>query len=503
MDPGKTISYIVIIFIRFHSQISLKYTFILNLRTTFRSGTPPPPSSIKDMYDRFFWFGFDPDVEDPSPEGLDKTVFGGTKGKFDGLSYLDRSDGALPRTTPRRRRRPRNMELEDEYDYFDENEETRGVDDNRISRNMEQGENLLLPRSRDQRYQSESRSEREPRDDGFFDEEDEPRRSSRSQPSIRGDWVADKVSGWFDADKSGEPEGVRAKRRDRRRDQNPFSTGITGFLDEVFQVDRREMDDNAEAYNRQLGRSPPKRENRGQSTQRRSRAGSGRARKYERKESDYDVDENNFSKAESDSHDVVVDVDAQIDEVKTKHPPRKTRTWEERSIAYERVPPAGVPAWGPAGDLGIDARIKATLDALEEIRAAKRKVDFKVEKLTDAKEDIIILKSEMELTKKRATMEDPRRIRAQLLRIELKLEDATRFLRSARSEVEQARQDLEYLEDRHWALLSLYDAASAFQEIVETFEELKVKEPAARLEEDTEGRDPDADMYSVGSQSVD
>ena len=456
------------------------------------------------MYDRFFWYGFDPDVEDASPEGMDKTVFGGTKGKFDGLSYLDKSDGALPQTASRRRRRrPRNMETEGEYDYLGENEDSREEDDNRISRNIEQGENLLLPRSRDQRYQPESRSTREPRDDGYFDEEEMPRQSSRSQPSITGDWVADEVAGWFDTDKSGEPEGVRGKRRDRRRDQNPFSKGITEFLDEMFKVDRSEMNDNAEAYNRQLGRGFTRIENRNQSTGQRSRAGSNRASKYEHNESDYDVDEIDFTTSESNSYDVVVDVDAQFDEVQAKPSPRTTRTWEERSIAYERVPPAGVTAWGPAGDLGIDARIKATLDALEEIRDAKRKVDFKVEKETDAKEDIIILKSEIELTKQRATMEDPRRIRAQLLRIELKLEDATRFLRCARSEVQKARQDLEYLEDRHWALLSLYDADSAVQEIVETFEELKVDEPATRLKRENKGMTPDGDMHSIGVQSVD
>ena len=45
-------------------------------------------------------------------------------------------------------------------------------------------------------------------------------------------------------------------------------------------------------------------------------------------------------------------------------------TWEERALAVERVPPANVPAWGPTGDLGIDARTKALQDVLQDIATA-------------------------------------------------------------------------------------------------------------------------------------
>jgi hypothetical protein len=91
----------------------------------------------------------------------------------------------------------------------------------------------------------------------------------------------------------------------------------------------------------------------------------------------------------------VVDVDAVIeDEHEAKESERKReRTIEERAAAFERVPPSGVPAWGPSGEVGVDARTKATLDALEEIREATRKVELKEKECTEAKEDIVVLKA--------------------------------------------------------------------------------------------------------------
>jgi hypothetical protein len=53
-------------------------------------------------------------------------------------------------------------------------------------------------------------------------------------------------------------------------------------------------------------------------------------------------------------------------------------------------------------------------------------------------------------------------------------------LRRARSEEEQAREDLADMEDRHWALLSRYDASKAFQEVIDTLKEFEAQEPAAR-----------------------
>lgn len=425
-------------------------------------------------------------MENSSPEGFDKTVFGGTKGKFDGLSYLDESDGAAPQQSSRRRRRTRSMDFEEDGEFFGQDEETRGLNEDRILRNTEKSEKLDFPRHGQRMSEPTEPTERPSRNEYYDDLEEESQGPNVQDSQWRNYWEGDKRYVRFNEDEN-KGDGVRERRRERAQQQNPF----TGFLDDVFNVDRDKMDYKAEAYNRQLGRSPVGTYTWNQAAERRPRSTSDYQYRYEgsdERDSNYieefDSSEDKFENEESFPSDVVVDVDAEVDEVTPKnqnYPPRKKRTREERSLAYELVPPAGVAAWGPSGDLGFDARTKATLDALDDIRNAKRKVDIKSEKVKVAKEDIIIIRADAELTKKRASREDPRRIRAQLLQIELQLEDAARFLRQARNEEEQAKQEMENLEDRHWALLSLYDVDKASQEVVNAFEELYAGEPVTRL----------------------
>ena len=70
-----------------------------------------------------------------------------------------------------------------------------------------------------------------------------------------------------------------------------------------------------------------------------------------------------------------------------------------------------------------------------------------------------------------------------LRQIELDIDDASRVLRRARSQVQLARDRLEDLKDRHWALLSFYNPNQAEQKVSEALNELQQVEPAARLEE--------------------
>jgi len=78
-------------------------------RSSFRSGAPPPPRPVKQFYDKLFWFGFDPDVTRPT----DRTMFGGTRGKFNAMDLLSdreerqrmRYDDAPGRDVRRRRMR--------------------------------------------------------------------------------------------------------------------------------------------------------------------------------------------------------------------------------------------------------------------------------------------------------------------------------------------------------------------------------------------------------------
>jgi DNA repair exonuclease SbcCD ATPase subunit len=73
--------------------------------------------------------------------------------------------------------------------------------------------------------------------------------------------------------------------------------------------------------------------------------------------------------------------------------------------------------------------------------------------------------------------------RERLRQIELEIDDASISLRRARSQLELARDQLMELEERHWALLSLYNADQAEELVDEALEEFQELEPAARMDD--------------------
>jgi hypothetical protein len=161
---------------------------------------------------------------------------------------------------------------------------------------------------------------------------------------------------------------------------------LTNVLDGIFQVNRKEVDMNAAMYDRQMGLEKSSRSR--QRPDRRRRPGYA----YSYVQGDESIPAVEYEKERELN---AVDVDAVIeDEDEVKEPKRKrARTVEERAAAFGRVPPSGVQAWGPSGEVGVDARTKATLDALEEIREGTRKVELKEEECIEAKEDIVVLKA--------------------------------------------------------------------------------------------------------------
>jgi hypothetical protein len=70
---------------------------------------------------------------------------------------------------------------------------------------------------------------------------------------------------------------------------------------------------------------------------------------------------------------------------------RAADNWEQRALARDRIPPK-VPAWGPNGDMGMDAQEKAYLDAVQEVSNAEIRLDQRKKQLEEAEENIEILK---------------------------------------------------------------------------------------------------------------
>jgi hypothetical protein len=348
-------------------------------------------------------------------------VFGGTKGKFNGLAFFN-DDQQQQKADQKRKRPPQHFRADEWYDDIMDSIENERDDNDEyaIDEEVTTSKSVRpLPESRRQRRPSppqddeyddeevtifpESRPPRPRRPpppvDEYYEEERyerRPRDRQTRRPSGRRteeDWVSSTVSNWFGPDdtyererdyKRDDYERERIPRRGKK-EESPWS--LTNVLDGIFQVNREKVDMNAAMYDRQMGLERPSRSRRGPDRQRRP---PGYAYPYVQDDESIPAVE-----YEKEREFDVVDVDAVIeDEDETKEPERKReRTIEERAAAFARVPPSGVPAWGPSGEVGVDARTKATLDALEEIREATRKVEVKEEECIDAKEDIVVLKA--------------------------------------------------------------------------------------------------------------
>jgi uncharacterized protein (DUF2461 family) len=92
--------------------------------------------------------------------------------------------------------------------------------------------------------------------------------------------------------------------------------------------------------------------------------------------------------------------------------------------------------------------------------------------------DAELQRRRVEESRKGARLEQER-----LRQIELDIDDSSRVLRRARTQVQIARDQLEELKDRHWALLSFYDPDQAEGKVKEALEEFQQIEPAARLDD--------------------
>lgn len=64
------------------------------------------------------------------------------------------------------------------------------------------------------------------------------------------------------------------------------------------------------------------------------------------------------------------------------------------------------------------------------------------------------------------------------------IDDASRSLRRARSQVQIAREQLEELQERHWALLGYFDPDQASARISEVVKEFQLPDPSVRLPND-------------------
>ena len=266
------------------------------------------------------------------------------------------------------------------------------------------------------------------------------------------------------------------------------------MIESFLGIDKEEMDYKADVYNSKMGlerKKNPSQQKRERNRRRPVDQQRGPARDYPERSGyayRYDVTE------DDDQNPTILDIDPSddpedlisrsnsgsrrqvpADDDTKKETRKKERSWEERQIAMERVPPADVAAWGPSGELPMTARVKAFYDAQEDIQMAQRKLKLLVGKESNAKEEITILKVDSE--RKRLKLDESprgasRRDVEELRQIDLDIDDASRDLRRSRTRVDRARENLEELEERHHAIMSCYNIDQASKLVGEGLDEI-------------------------------
>jgi hypothetical protein len=111
----------------------------------------------------------------------------------------------------------------------------------------------------------------------------------------------------------------------------------------------------------------------------------------------------------------------------------------------------------------------------------RKKLQVKTERTKLARDEIVILRADAALEQKKG-QSNPQRARERMRYIQLDIEDAARDLRRAQKAEQHARERLEALQDKHWAVLSLYDAEKASRDVDDSLVELSLQETAAQID---------------------
>lgn len=466
------------------------------------------PKIFSSFYDQFFWYGFD--IDDSAKVG-DNTIFGGTKGKFNGFNYLrekekeGKNNRSRPSNNSVRRLPPSSNDSGDaitrkfngrlrrdekiDYDYNDDDEYDDGrtgnrdyyrVDDSTSKRKPLSSSSYTPPTDRTStRYDSIDEYDDYENDDDDYEDADSGRIDRKNSARYN------------DEDESiDRRSGGRRRRRQQNNDAAEWSP--LSMIESFLGIDREEMDYKAEVYNAKMGLGKRRRSSsvstsseeeldRGRDKRRRlpQRVRSARddperrgyAYRYDATLDDestpiLDIDPADDVDPESmmsDSRRRQQSLDGDVDDEKKFR--KKEPSWEERQIAMDRVPPVDVLAWGPSGELPMSAREKAFLDAQEDIETARRKLKLAKKKESESEAEITILKVDADRQRLKLSEYPPeersRRDVEELRQIELDIDDASRDLRRSRTKVDRALEILEELEERHYAIMSCYNIDQA------------------------------------------
>ena len=399
-------------------------------RSSFRSGGPSPPRPIKGFYDKLFWFGFDPDVTRPT----DRTMFGGTRGKFNAMDLLRDRDERQQRRMMRDMRRGGRDPVIQDFGNAGSDWDTKKFGKGRTGGDLT---------SDDQRFMADEMRGMPPPGRPFPGDMP-PNIDSMPPPGMP---QYDFEPEFFDEEMSrGSQRGRRNRRNRGRRNNDGIDARATAY-DRVIGLGP--MDDDEYIMMDEDDEYMP--------------FPSDDGRRHRRRGYAYKLDDEDFV------DDEYIDIEPTYLSERESIPPRRgRRSWEERALEMDRVPPRGVAAWGPNGPVSDDVQTMAAMGAMDEIKRAKKFLEKKEDMVEDTKEEVVALKADANFYERQ--LDGVGGSAARTLEKELGLvlrdvEDSQRMLRMARAERDAASRQVENLEARHWALLSEYEATQSFADV--------------------------------------
>uniref|UniRef100_A0A7S2NU50 Uncharacterized protein n=2 Tax=Leptocylindrus danicus TaxID=163516 RepID=A0A7S2NU50_9STRA len=442
-------------------------------RTSYKStAAPPAPGFLKEFYDKLFWYGID---TSQTTSAGDRTMFGGTRGKFNGLKVIE---------DQQRLYQQENYDDDDDYDddYDDEdNDEDEeyfaGIERRRRARreaarssNSAQyrisdgsfGANTgetpqesfqlaeRTPTQSNRRRTTRAKRTKQPQatdrvdsyqtngyewlGDGSMNDV----YSYRKRGAVKNDdliyeegesWTREEVSNWFNGEED---------------DDSYSSESKPSLVGDVFEKIREGSEtkmkkavqwDNSYSPQRLRGRIDPS----------------------------YDVVD--VEVEDYTGEDEMIErgrISSQAKRRRRSGTKRRVGNEKELIDAIDRVPPI-VGAWGPEGELvGMNAREKAIMEAVRELDDARRVVEEERAALSVAEERRSIAKAAVLLQRKRISdrrdyisASEGAQIRVKLRTLDADVTETKRAARKAEDLVYEAESRLQELESLHSALLKL------------------------------------------------
>jgi hypothetical protein len=338
--------------------------------SSFRNtlGPPEPPKLLQDFYKQFFWYGLDD--EEADVENYDKKnrmFIGGTRGKFNALDILQQSKGKS-----KRRGIPSSTRKREKYDYYDEEEYL-------DSSTKKQGifSTLFTPPNDALNRQVTSWLDADDDDDDDKDEVDDTyyRRNGRDriqqQPTVVSDDYDDVDSS--PSFKDSQQREIFAKQYDQlfqvnakqkatmprtkennmiyqQKEKNNIKDDYyyddeDGFLDDTHQKDKQV---------KPTVQNEARLETLWNTTTKEQEATTLSRSMMKKQNTEIENLKNSSNTWNEDEHSLEIG----------------NYSWQDRADAQERIPPAGMEAWGPQGSLGIDARTQVKISIKQELQEA-------------------------------------------------------------------------------------------------------------------------------------